>query len=68
VLRFLLWRLLGVLAALLGFALLAWLWRGGPGRALRGSAPPGGLGSSLSALLHPLGARQAASGAGWPVA
>ncbi len=34
--RFLLWRLLGLLAVLFGFALVAWCLGGGPGRALRG--------------------------------
>jgi hypothetical protein len=37
-LRFVLWRLLGVLALLAGFAAVAWLLSGGPGRALRGHA------------------------------
>jgi hypothetical protein len=36
VLRFLLWRLLGLLAVLVGVVLLAWLLHGGPGQALRG--------------------------------
>jgi Replication-relaxation len=36
VLRFLLWRLLGLLAVLVGVVLIAWLLHGGPGRALRG--------------------------------
>ena len=49
-LRFLLWRLLGLLALLVGFALVQWCLRGGPGRALRGSAPSGGLASLLAAL------------------
>ena len=49
-LRFLVWRLLGLLAVLAGVALTAWFLGGGPGRALRGSAPAGGLGSSLAAL------------------
>ncbi|MHB8234546.1 MAG: replication-relaxation family protein [Solirubrobacteraceae bacterium] len=34
--RFLLWRLLGLLAVLCGGTLVAWLLGGGPGRALRG--------------------------------
>lgn len=34
-LRFLLWRLLGLLALLLGFAAVGWLLGGGPGRLLR---------------------------------
>lgn len=38
-LRFVLWRALGLLAALAGFGLLAWFLSGGPGRVLRGQAP-----------------------------
>jgi hypothetical protein len=41
VLRYLLWRLLGLLALAAGFALAAWLLHGGPGRVLRGHS--GGL-------------------------
>jgi Replication-relaxation len=41
VIRFLLWRLLGVVAVFVGFALIAWFLDGGPGKALRGSAPAG---------------------------
>ncbi|HEV2974134.1 MAG TPA: replication-relaxation family protein [Solirubrobacteraceae bacterium] len=37
-LRLLLWRLLAVLAALTGYALVDWALRGGPGRLLRGDA------------------------------
>jgi hypothetical protein len=37
VLRFFLWRMLGLLAALVGILLLRWLIGGGPGRVLRGS-------------------------------
>ena len=40
-LRFLLWRLLGVLAIVAGFALLVWFIDGGPGRVLRGDANAG---------------------------
>jgi len=36
VLRFLLWRLLGLLALVAGFALVGWFLDGGPGRLLRG--------------------------------
>jgi hypothetical protein len=43
VLRFLLWRLLGVLAAFEGLALLAWLLHGGLGRLVRGTATAGGV-------------------------
>jgi predicted transcriptional regulator len=41
VLRFLLWRLLGLLAILVGFALIAWFIDGGPGRVLRGDSDVG---------------------------
>jgi Replication-relaxation len=37
VLRFLLWRLLGLLAVFASFALIAWFLGGGPGRVLRGA-------------------------------
>lgn len=40
-LRFLLWRLLGLLAVLLGIVMAAWLLHGGPGQALRGGATDG---------------------------
>jgi hypothetical protein len=40
VLRFLLWRLLGLLALLVGFALAAWFFDGGVGRSLRGARAP----------------------------
>ena len=36
--RFLLWRLLGLLAVLCGGALVAWWLEGGPGRAIRGES------------------------------
>lgn len=39
-LRFLLWRLLGLLALLVGFTLAAWCIDGGLGRALRGRSAP----------------------------
>jgi len=64
VLRFMLWRLLGLLAALLGFAAIAWLLGGGPGRALRGSALAGGLGSSIAALMRGAARRADAAAAG----
>jgi Replication-relaxation len=51
VLRFLLWRLLGLLAALGGLALIAWFRDGGPGRALRGSAMAGLFHATFSALV-----------------
>jgi hypothetical protein len=43
VLRFLLWRLLGLLAIVAGLALIAWFIDGGPGRVLRGDANAGRL-------------------------
>jgi DNA-binding HxlR family transcriptional regulator len=56
VLRFLLWRLLGLLALLVGFALVAWCLDGGPGRSLRGNSAPSSpgrlLGASLAAAHH----------------
>ena len=42
-LRFLLWRILGLSAVPLGVLLLAWFLGGGPGRALRGSRAGSGL-------------------------
>jgi protein involved in plasmid replication-relaxation len=50
VLRFLLWRLLGLLAALALIALSGWFINGGPGRVLRGDARAGGASRILSAL------------------
>jgi hypothetical protein len=55
VLRFLLWRLLGLLALLVGFAAAGWLLGGGPGELLRGAAahPPRlGAGGPLRMLSH----------------
>lgn len=49
-LRFLLWRLLGVIAVPLGLLLIAWLLRGGPGMVLRGSSTAGGLQHAPAAL------------------
>lgn len=40
-LRFLLWRLFGLLAVIAGFALLAWFIDGGPGKVLRGEHAAG---------------------------
>ncbi|HEY4809919.1 MAG TPA: hypothetical protein VIH71_02560, partial [Solirubrobacteraceae bacterium] len=40
-LRLLFWRLVGVLAVIAGFALLAWFVDGGPGKVLRGSRAAG---------------------------
>ena len=42
-LRFLLWRLLGLLAIVAGFALIAWFIDGGPGKLLRGDTAAGRL-------------------------
>ena len=50
VLRFLLWRLLGVLAVLASLALTRWLLDGGPGKALRGNASAGALQLTISDL------------------
>jgi hypothetical protein len=49
VLRSLLWRLIGLLALVAGFALVAWLLDGGPGRLLRGE-PTGGIGQIATHL------------------
>ena len=70
-LRFLLWRLLGVLAILVGFALGAWCLDGGPGKLLRGSTGGGAfaaLGSSVSALVGILGRAATASWNWAPIA
>ena len=53
-LRFLLWRLLGLLAILAGLALIAWFSDGGPGKALRGEATADVLHISVSALTSML--------------
>ena len=50
VLRFLLWRLLGLLALLGGFALAAWCLNGGLGRALRGRPAPIARGALVGAV------------------
>jgi protein involved in plasmid replication-relaxation len=50
VLRFLLWRLLGLLAVLVGLVAVAWLIGGGPGRALRGGSRVNPFHLSLSSL------------------
>jgi hypothetical protein len=50
VLRFLLWRLLGVVALLLGFLLIGWFLAGGPGRVLRGTSSTGRLHRVIPAL------------------
>src|SRR5437870_13705119 len=51
VLRFLLWRMLGLLAVLLGAAVTSWLLSGGPGKTLRGGHT-GSFDPSLSGLAH----------------
>jgi hypothetical protein len=54
VLRFLLWRLLGLLAIVAGFALVAWFVDGGPGKLLRGDTAAGLAGASASELSRTL--------------
>ena len=49
-LRFLLWRLLGLLAVFAGVALIAWFLGGGPGRVLRGSSATNTVHAAVSAL------------------
>ena len=49
-LRFLLWRLLGLLAVAVGFALVEWFLAGGPGRVLRGLGSAGAFHLALPAL------------------
>ena len=49
-LRFLLWRLLGVLGVFGGFALIAWFLGGGPGRVLRGLSAQSAFSAAVSAL------------------
>jgi hypothetical protein len=60
VLRFLLWRLLGLLALVAGVTLLDWFIRGGPGKVLRDQhapeAPSAFFGSLLDALVRGAGA------------
>jgi len=66
VLRFLLWRLLGLLAVVAALALIAWFLRGGPGMVLRGSTAGGT--SSLDQLADGLG-REARAAWSWdPIA
>ncbi len=54
-LRFLLWRLLGLLALFAGFALIAWFLGGGPGLVLRGASSSNALYGAHSALAALLG-------------
>ncbi len=63
-LRFLLWRLLGVLAALLGLALIAWFLAGGPGAVLRGGAGADRVHPTVSAIPRILD-RQASTTWNW---
>jgi Replication-relaxation len=51
VLRFLLWRLLAIVASCVGLALFAWLVAGGPGKVLRGLPVPDAL--DLSVFILP---------------
>jgi Replication-relaxation len=60
----LLWRLLGVLAVFVGFALVAWFLDGGPGKALRGDAAAGRFHITVSALPRVLD-RNAGAIWGW---
>jgi hypothetical protein len=62
VLRFLLWRLLAVLAVLASYVLVGWFLHGGPGRLLRGSAPPSPLRSLGALLTAPLAAASSLAG------
>jgi hypothetical protein len=64
VLRFLLWRLLAVLAVLAGYTLVGWFVRGGPGRLLRGEAPASPW-RALSGLVR-VPASLTQDAAGWP--
>jgi len=52
VLRFLLWRLLGVLAVCVGFALIVWFLDGGLGKVLRGSSISTALPAGISTSAH----------------
>jgi hypothetical protein len=54
VLRFLLWRLLGVVAFLASLTLIAWFLEGGPGRVLRGAATRKRLHVPVPSLLDAL--------------
>jgi len=53
VLRFLLWRLVGLLALIVGLAVTLWLLEGGPGKALRGARTTDGLQLVFSAVARP---------------
>jgi Replication-relaxation len=56
VLRFLLWRLSGLLAVLAGSLVIAWFLAGGPGRALRGEASMSVVGPAIALLDRTAGA------------
>ena len=59
-LRFLLWRLLGLLAVFVGVIVFAWLLHGGPGKALRGTPDESALhGAAFSISSMPTGAARA---------
>lgn len=61
-LRFLLWRMLAVLAILTSYTLVGWFVHGGPGRLLRGSAVPSPTVGLAALASAPLGAAHAAVG------
>jgi Replication-relaxation len=61
-LRFLLWRILGLIAVLVAIALIAWLLDGGVGAALRGTRGPGTGHLTVAAAARSLGAD---TSAGW---
>ncbi len=63
-LRFLLWRMLGLLSVLLGLSLIAWLLGGGPGRALRGDTAGSPIHLSIGALARAI-ARVLSSSLRW---
>jgi hypothetical protein len=65
VLRFLLWRLLGLIALIVGLTLAAWCLAGGPGKALRGGSASGAPGDVLGVFS---GAAREASGWDLPAA
>jgi hypothetical protein len=68
VLRFLLWRMLGLIAVLVAIALIAWLLDGGLGAALRGAKGPGMGHLDVTAAMDVLG-RDMSAGWRWaPVA
>ena len=68
-LRFLLWRLLGLLALLVGFALVAWFLDGGFGRSLRGEPARLSPGRLLADVWTVLGrATAACAGVAAPLA